>query len=279
MSICSRRVARDAQSEARSPGRVARCYERRLVLGVFVPLIFILTLALQAALIVHVIRTGRNTLWIWAIALLPAAGSLAYVVVEILPDLFGSRTARRTKAGIGRMMDPNRDLRQAATEVEISGNVDARRRLAEELYQRGQFPEAIAASQAGLKGIFEHDPTLLLGLAQSQFAIGDFAATRASLERLIQHNPEFKSPDGHLLYARALEALDDGDAAEHEYQAVAGGYPGAEARLRYALFLKRRGKLDEARRILKDLLDGAKLGPAHYRRAQAEWLDRARREL
>ena len=35
----------------------------------------------------------------------------------------------------------------------------------------------------------------------------------------------------------------------------------------------------EAQRVLKDLLDGAKLGPAHYRRAQAEWLDRARREL
>jgi len=250
-----------------------------LVLGAFVSLIFIITVAVQAALIWHVISTDRNRLWILAIALLPAAGSLAYVVVEILPALFGSRTARRTKAGIGRMIDPNRDLRQAATEVEISGNVDARRRLAEELYQRGQYPEAIAAFQAGLKGIFEHDPTLLLGLAQAQFAIGDFAATRASLERLIQHNPEFKSPDGHLLYARTLEALDAGDAAEHEYEAVARGYPGAEARLRYALFLKRRGKLDEARRVLKDLLDGAKLGPAHYRRAQAEWLDRARREL
>ena len=243
------------------------------------PLIFILTLALQAGLVWHVISTGRNRIWILAIALLPAAGSLAYVVVEILPDLFGSRTARRTKAGIGRMIDPNRDLRQAATEVEISGNVDARRRLAEELHQRGQYHEAIAAFQAGLKGIFEHDPTLLLGLAQAQFAIGDFAAARTSLESLIQHNPEFKSPDGHLLYARTLEALDAGDAAEHEYAAVARGYPGAEARLRYALFLKRRGKVDEARRILKDLLDGARLGPAHYRKAQAEWLDLARREL
>jgi hypothetical protein len=26
-------------------------------------------------------------------------------------------------------------------------------------------------------------------------------------------------------------------------------------------------------------LDGAQLGPAHYRRAQAEWLERAKREL
>ncbi len=242
-------------------------------------LIFIVTLAIQAGLIVHVIKTGRNTLWILAIALLPGAGSLAYVVVEILPELFGGRTGRRTRAGVQRMIDPNRDLRRAAAEVEISGNVDARRRLAEEQYERGRYAEAIEVYSAGLRGIFEHDPTLLLGLARAQFAAGDFAAARASLERLIRHNPEFKSPDGHLLYARALEAEDALDEAEHEYGAVAPGFPGAEARLRYALLLKRRGKLEDARRILKDLLDGARLSPAHYRKAQAEWLDQARREL
>jgi hypothetical protein len=244
-----------------------------------VSLIFIITLAVQAGLIVHVIRTGRNSLWIWAIALLPAAGSLAYIVVEMLPAIFGSRAARTTKTGLERMIDPNRDLRQAAAAVELSGNVDARRRLAQELYDRGQHNEAIAVYQAGLRGIFEHDPTLLLGLAQAQFAANDFAAARASLERLIQNNPEFKSADGHLLYARTLEAQDALDAAEHEYAAVAPGFPGAEARLRYALLLKRRGQVDESRRMLKDLLDGAKLAPSHYRKAQAEWLERARREL
>jgi hypothetical protein len=244
-----------------------------------VSLIFVLTLALQAGLIVHVIKTGRNTLWIWAIALLPAAGSLAYLVVEVLPGLFRGRAAQRTKVGMQRMIDPDRDLRRAAAEVEISGNVDSRRRLAEELYERGQFAEASTVYNAGLKGIFEHDPTLLLGLARAEFAAGDFAAARASLERLIQHNPEFRSADGHLLYARTLESMDSLDEAEHEYSAVAPGYPGAEARLRYALLLKRRGKLEESQRIFKDLLDSAKMAPAHYRKAQAEWLDRARREL
>ena len=243
------------------------------------PLIFILTLALQAGLIVHVIKTGRNTLWIWAIALLPAAGSLAYIAVEILPEIVGGRTARRTRAGMQRMIDPNRDLRAAAAAVEFSGNVDARRRLADELSQRGQYAEAAAVTQAGLKGIFENDPTLLLGLAQAQFAAADYAAARATLERLRAHNPEFKSADGHLLYARTVEAEGDLEAAEREYAAAAPAYPGAEARLRYGLLLKRRGKLPEARVVLKDLVDGARIGPPHYRKAQAEWLDRARREL
>jgi hypothetical protein len=244
-----------------------------------VPLFLILSLALQAALIVHVIKTGRNSLWIWAIALLPPAGPIAYIVVEILPELFGGRAARRAKSGVQRMLDPDRGLRRASAEVEISGNVDARRRLADELFGRGQLDAAIEVYEGGLKGVFEHDPTLLLGLARAQFAKREFGAARTSLERLTQNNPDFKSADAQLLYARSLEALGAFDEAERVYAAVAPGYPGAEARLRYALLLKQRGKTEEARGILKDLLDAAKLGPAHYRRAQAEWLDLARRAL
>jgi hypothetical protein len=239
----------------------------------------ILLLLIQVALIVHVIKTGRNQLWIFAIFLLPGIGALAYVVAEILPELFGGRTARRARAGLGRMIDPNRDLRRASAEVEISGNVDARRRLGEELYERNQFDEAIDVYSGGLKGIFEYDPTLLLGLARALFGKGDYAAARTTLELLAQHNPDFKSADAKLLYARTLDAQDALDEAEREYAALAPGYPGAEARLRYGVLLKRRGKLQEAQRVLKDLLDSARLGPAHDRKAQAEWLDRARREL
>jgi hypothetical protein len=242
-------------------------------------LIPILSIAVQAGLIVHVIKTGRNMLWIWAIALLPLVGSIVYVVVELLPQVLGSRTARRATTGVRRMIDPDRELRRASVEVEVSGNVDARRRLAEELFERSQYDAAIDVYRGGLKGVFEHDPTLLLGLARAQFAKQDFPAARTTLERLTQHNPDFKSADAQLLYARTLEAQEALDEAERAYATLAPGYPGAEARLRYGVLLKRRGKLQEAHGVLKDLLDGARLGPAHYRRAQAEWLERARREL
>jgi hypothetical protein len=243
-----------------------------------VPLI-VLSLLIQAGLIVHVIKTGRNALWIWAIALLPAAGPLAYVVVELLPGLLGGRAAKRARAGVQRIIDPDRDLRRASSEVEISGNVDARRRLAVELFERGQYARAIEVYQAGLQGIFEHDPTLLAGLAQAQFAGEDYPGARRTLERLKANNPEFKSADVQLLYARTLEAQGATDLAEQEYAAVAPGYPGAEARLRYGLLLKRAGKAQEARQVLKELLESGELAPPHYRKAQAEWLERARREL
>ncbi len=242
-------------------------------------LFLILSLLVQAALIVHVIRSGRNSLWIWAIALLPAAGSIAYVVVELIPGLLGSRTARRASARLDRLMDPDRELRLASAAVEISGNVEARRRLASELYQRGDFQRAQQVYREGLTGIFEHDPTLLVGLARAEFAGGAFAAARLTLERLRQHNPEFNSADAALMYAQTLAALGDKVAALREYAALVPGFPGAEAKLRYALLLRELGRAEDARTVLQELLASAQLAPAHYRKAQAEWLERARREL
>jgi hypothetical protein len=240
--------------------------------------ITILSLAIQVALIIHAIKTGRNQLWILALAFAPGVGSIAYFIVEVLPEMTGSRTARRAKSGVQRMIDPNRDMRRAAAEVEISGNLDARRRLAAEQYERGQYTVAIETYSAGLKGIFEHDPTLLQGLAQAQFASKDYAAARATLERLTAHNPEFKSGETHLLYARSLEEVGALEEAEKQYSRTSGAFPGAESRLRYGLLLKKRGKALEAQRVFKDLLDSAQLGPAHFRKAQAKWLDIARRE-
>jgi len=72
-------------------------------------LIPILSIAIQVGLIVHVIKTGRNMLWIMALAFLPVVGSIAYVVAEVLPEVLGGRTARRAKSGVQRMMDPDRD--------------------------------------------------------------------------------------------------------------------------------------------------------------------------
>jgi hypothetical protein len=49
--------------------------------------------------------------------------------------------------------------------------------------------------------------------------------------------------------------------------------------VRYARLLNRSDQRPLAQQTLKALLDRAKYAPAHYRRAQQEWLDEAHREL
>jgi hypothetical protein len=244
------------------------------------PYLFALvSILVQAGLIVHCIRTGRNQLWIWVLLFLPLAGPVAYLAVEVLPELFRSRTARRTARGLRKAMAPGADLRRYANEARVTGNVASRQRYAEELVRHARYDEAIAQYRETLSGLYAHDPNLMLGLAQAQFGKGDAAAARATLDELILRNPEFRSPAGHLLYARALETEGNTARALEEYQVLAGSYPGAEASVRYAQLLAAQGRRAEAQQVARDLLEQARIAPAHYRRAQREWLDAARRLL
>ncbi len=242
--------------------------------------LLILLYAIQALLIIHVIKTGRNQLWIWVLLLLPAGiGALAYLAVEIIPELFRSRTAQRTARGLRKAMDPGAELRRYASEARIAGNVASRQRYAEELVRHGRFDEAIGQYREALSGLYEHDPNLMLGLAQAQFGKGDAAAARGTLDELIRLNPDFRSPVGHLLYARALEAEGNVPKALEEYRVVANSYPGAEAAVRYAQLLQAQGERAEAQKIVRELLERARIAPGHYRRAQRTWLEAAQRLL
>ena len=233
---------------------------------------------LQVALVVHVIRTGRNTMWIWALLLLPAVGTVAYVIVELLPELMGSRGVRQGLRGLQRVADPNRDLRAATADAAVTDTVAAKLRLGEEQTRRGNHAAAIETFRSGLKGLYEYDPTLLQGLAIAQHGAGDAAGARQSLEALRLHNPEFRSPTGHLLLARVLEELGDLPAAEREFRAVAAYFPGAEAKVRHAQLLKRMGRVADANQIFDEVQRSAAIAPPHVRRSQADWYRIAERE-
>src|ERR1700749_3938011 len=134
---------------------------------------FIISIIIQVLLIVHVIKTGRNTIWIWVLALLSVPGAIAYIAVELIPDLFKSRTAQRTARGFKKAMDPGADLRRFESEARVGANVAARQRYAEELTRHGKYDDAIAQFRSALTGLYEHDPNLMLGLARAQFSKGE----------------------------------------------------------------------------------------------------------
>ncbi len=235
------------------------------------------SIVVEVVLIIHAIKTGRNFLWIWVLLLLPGAGSVAYIAVELVPELFRSSTARRTARGMKRALDPGADLRRYESEARVTGDVASRQRYADELARHGRYDEAIGIYRQILTGLYAQDPNIMLGLAKAQFGKSDAAAARATLDELVRLNPDFRSPEGHLLYARALEAEGNIAKALEEYKVLAPSYPGAEASVRYAQLLKAQGKSAEAAIIARELLEQARIAPAHYRRAQRPWLESAQR--
>jgi hypothetical protein len=237
---------------------------------------FLATLVIQVALVVHVLRTGRSMYWAFIIFFLPAVGAIAYVIVELLPEWSNSYQARKAFRGVKRALDTDGDLRRRQQQHKLSGSIEATRQLARELTGRGLYAEAIEHYEAALTGLYEHDPDLLLGLAEAQFASREYDEAKATLELLKQENPDYRSPDGHLLYARSLEESGDIEAAEGAYESVIGYFAGAEARLRYARLLEREGQTGDALEQYEDIVASAELAPRHYRQAQKQWVAEAK---
>lgn len=238
----------------------------------------LLTVAMQIAAVVHLFRTGRDMRWLFLIILVPAIGCLAYFFVEVLPSLRQSPSARRALRAAAKAVDPNRGIREGSLNYERSQNVETAARLAEELIRAGRYQEAMRVCNDARQGLFEDDPKILLALGSAQFAAGEFREAIATLDYLRDKNPSFRSPDGHLLYARALEESALHERALEEYAALVNYFPGAEARVRQAILVKKLGRADEARAMFDAVLKDARLAPKHFQKSQREWLDLAARE-
>ena len=131
---------------------------------------------IAVALAVHAMKTGRPFWWLFILFFVPGLGSIAYVVVELIPAMLRSQGAARVKSGLETMVDPDREWRERIRQAELVDSVDSKRALAEECEKRGLWDDAIKLYEAAANGIFADDTALLTGLARCQLSKGDAEA-------------------------------------------------------------------------------------------------------
>lgn len=241
--------------------------------------LLLISIILQIVCCVHVVRTGRPMYWILILLLFSFIAVLIYFIAEILPDLRNGPGARRVVRKVKEKIDPEREKRDANRQFGLSDTQATRRRLADESLRSGDFQQAAELYNGALKGLYETDPEMMMGLAKAQFGLGRPQQARTTLDALIAANPDFRSKDGHLLYARTVEDSGDVRAALHEYESVVQGFPGEEARLRYGLLLVRSGNRSKATEIFNEILTRSAAAPDYYQREQRDWIESAKHEL
>jgi hypothetical protein len=238
-----------------------------------------ITYFIQLLLIIHVLKTGRDRYWIWLLLFLPMIGGVAYLLVEILPDFSRSITGQRTRRGVRNVLDPGADIRAQAAAWEQSPNAENGRRYAQALLAASRAQEAEEILGQALSGFFSDDPALMLLKAQALFSQEKWEQALLALQQIQENNPELRSPEGHLLYARCLEKTGQTGPALEEFRSVAGYFPGAEARYRLAMALGKAGQDVESREEFRGMIRDAELAPRHFRNSEKSWLDAARKEL
>lgn len=242
------------------------------------PVLVILGFVIKGLCFWHAIKTKQERYWLALIFFPPVFGCLAYIVINILPDVLASDEVRRAKKQVQQKIDPERDVRVGNKQLKISDTVANKLNLAKTLMARREPLQAVPLYLDALQGLYAHDPKIMLGLAEAHFAATQYQECREVLEQLMQHNPEFRSAEGHLLYAQSLQALGEWADAQHEYEAVVQYYAGPEAKCRFAELLIKRGDAGLAVQQLDDVLDTAELALPFYRKQHKTWLQWAKRE-
>jgi hypothetical protein len=225
---------------------------------------------------VHALRTGRELYWLFILFMFPLLGSIVYAVAVFIPDMRNNRGLRRLARGVQRTLDPGAELRGARAEFEKSATVANRLRLADALVAAVRPEEAIPHYRDCLRGVYRDDPLIEVKLARALLESGDAAGARALLENLIARQPEFRSPEGHLIYARAVAACGDREAAKIEFEALMRGAATLDIRAWYAGYLLEWGEADAARTIADEALRHVDRLNRHAREVNEPWIRRLR---
>lgn len=248
------------------------------LLGGSLPLIG-LSLIVAIALAVHVVRTGRELFWLWIILIFQPIGGIVYLIAIVLPEMLRGPGAQRLGAATRAALDPTREYREAKAACEETPTVRNQSRLAQAAVALGRHDEAERLYAEAAQGIHAEDPALLLGRANALLELNRGADALAVLERLSADESEGQTPSAILALGRAYEAVGRNDEADAALSDAATRLPGFEGLGRYAAFLARIGRKDEARAMVADMDKRlTKLAP-HFRREGKQWRDLAAKAI
>ena len=222
----------------------------------------------------HATTTGQDKYWLFILFAFPLLGSIIYGVAIFLPALKHTHEGQVVLRGARRLLDPTRELRAAQEALDVAATAGNRLRLADALLDAGRASEAVVQYQAVLVGVHADDARVRVRLAHALVEAGQAAAARAELDALIASDPDFKSPEGHITYARALVALDERAKARTEYEVLVGYFAGLEARARYAEALLAWGDGARLRDLLAESNKISKRMPGAARDINREWIER-----
>jgi hypothetical protein len=209
----------------------------------------------------------------------PGIGAVAYVVVELLPELLGGPHAQQARRHVANKLDPEKLYRALADRLDATDTIANRSALAAECLALGRFDEAERHYDHILKLPIGEEPLYALGKAKAQFGLNRPLDVIATLDDLQARWPEYQSAEGHLLYARALAAAGRAQDALGEFEALVAYAPSAEVRVRYGLLLDQLGRAAEAKAVFAELLVQMKRAPKYVRKVHAEWLSIAEKRL
>ena len=205
--------------------------------------IFMLPMIVQALFIIHVIKTGRSTSWIYLLVFLPFAGGIAYLVVELIPSMFNRRSVDRAVESIGDFWRPGgriERMEDLALHSPTFKNVSA---LGDTYLDLGRYADAARVYRGCLKPPFENNDVYLYKLAFAYYKRVEFEKADEVMEKISLIGLGKLKAQEKLLRGKIFEGMERWDDAKKFYHDASLKSSDLSYRFEYGLYLKRTGDL------------------------------------
>jgi len=222
---------------------------------------------LQAVAIVHFIRRRPDTYWIFVILFLGPIGALIYIVAEVIPDYGLLQQSFKAFPRRRRI----HDLESAILDNPSAGNYEE---LADLYLEEGKYSRARECYDKAISSRTDSpDPFYRRGIAE--IGLGDFAAARADLERVVAQDSKYDFHRAAGLLAWAYANTGDPEKADTLFQEVTKISTISETYYNYARFLAGQSRNAEARKWARAILAKKPTMPGYLKRRERPWFRKA----
>ncbi len=238
------------------------------------PAFYTVTIIIQAICVIHCVRKGNTTNWIWLIVFLPLIGSLVYLFSEV----FTNRQIRSVQSGMGEIFSPSGSIKKLEANLKFSDTFNNKIALADAYMAAGQTARAIDLYEDSLEGAFEENELGISRLVIAYYKEKRYEDVIRIVPRIYKL-PQFPLSKSNILYAASLSNAGNPEAAEKEFLKLNGRFSNFEARYYYAVFLRKHDRYDESRKLLNQIVEEIPQLSSMERRYNREWLSLAKEKL
>jgi hypothetical protein len=224
-------------------------------------------IVLQALAIVHFVRRRPETFWLWIILIGGGLGALAYIAIEVIPDLGLLRTAFQAFPRRKRI----KELQTAILDNPSIGNYEELGDLYLDDKQYAKARECLDRVIAATS----RSPDPFYRRALAALAMDDFQAAVADLEQVFERDPRYDYQRAAGLLAHALGKIGQRDKAVQLFEDTLTTSTLSETQYNYACVLAELGRTAEARDWAQRILAKKPTMPAYVRRRERPWFRKA----
>ncbi|OHD14009.1 MAG: hypothetical protein A2Z98_14780 [Spirochaetes bacterium GWB1_27_13] len=208
---------------------------------------------MQLLCIIHVIKNGRNTSWLYIIIFAPYVGGIAYFIIEILPTLNYHNTVSSITDIIATSISPSYKLKELESKANYSPTYENKKNLADEYLNCGYFDKAIEIYDNILVSAYKDNYEIMLLKAKSLYGSKNYEEAYVIIKKLDENKYKYRNESELLIKLKIFEHILSKEEIYQLYKNAKNQFNSFEIQYYYIDYMISQQDYLEANSVINDI--------------------------